>query len=330
MNTVTLDEALQTIVERMQLKQLSASSIEIMQYRVGRFIKEVGGNRLVSSVTHKELSEWSTGLRDKYGLADATLAGYRSTHTTFWRFCLGKGWTDILASRYLKRYSFDSDQDKAAHPEHMKKVIDNLMMYAAHRSFRSNDVRDALAVSFCIDSGARLGALWNLKIKDVKKAIEMPYVTDGVETYLVQSISKSRGTRRTVSLKFHGETRVLFEMWFEYMPRPARNDFVFVSVKDGERLRRKSLSRAFERICNWVGVPIFRSHAIRHSNIEELIELTGDVELARLYANHADIQTTLKHYNKVKRKKVVKASAKMAHRRRNTSEIADQFFQNLG
>ncbi|MCB8945855.1 MAG: tyrosine-type recombinase/integrase [Ardenticatenaceae bacterium] len=309
-----LEKAFAKFLDSLRERQLSAAYVdEIVTYRLGRFVNP-RSKRDIQTITRAEIGEHFTELRQT-GLAEATLAGYTTVHKTFWRFCYRKKWVKQKLWKRLKRANFDASGPKAVPRAHLQKVIECLAEFATHRGNNVRDLRDALTVSLSIDSGCRLGELHNLQCGRVRKALERGEVTaDGRIVYHITSTGKEG----EVELRFYTETAELLQSWLNLMPDwgERSKDRLFINLFTGDPLKRKSLSRAFERVCRFAGVPVFRSHSVRHRNVTDIVEFVGDPKAAQVYANHADVTTTMKNYKEVQQRSADNAGAVLASRRR--------------
>lgn len=321
-----LEKAFQKFLTSLRERQLSAAYIdEIVTYRLGRFVVP-RGDRDIGTITRAEIGEHFTELKQS-GLAEATLAGYTTVHKTFWRFCYRKEWAKKKLWKKLKRYSFSASVPKAAHSHHLQKVTDCLAEFATHRGNNVRDLRDALTVSLSIDSGCRLGELHNLQCGRLKKALERGEVTaDGRTVYHVTTTGKEG----EVKIRFYAETADLLHRWLRLMPDwgDRSQGRLFINLFTGDPIKSKSLSRAFERVCRFAEVPTFRSHAVRHRNITDIVDFTGDPKAAQVYANHADVTTTMKNYKEAGQRNADNAGAVLASRRRGVGfdrEMAQLF-----
>ena len=321
-----LKTAFAKFLDSLRERQLSTAYIdEIVTYRLGRFVTPRGEIEIVK-ISHAEIGEHFIQLKQS-GLAQATMAGYTTVHKTFWRFCYRKKWVKKKLWKKLKRYSFEPSGPNAAPRSHLQKVTDCLAEFASHRGENVRDLRDALTVSLSIDSGCRLGELHELQKGRLQKALERGEATaDGRMVYRV----KTTGKEGEVEIRFYAETADLLQRWLKLMPNwgDRSQDKLFINLFTGNPLKRKSLSRAFERVCRFANVPVFRSHAVRHRNVTDIVDFVGDPKAAQIYANHADVATTLKNYKEAGQRNADNAGAVLASRRRGADferQIA-QFF----
>lgn len=307
-----LATAYQQYLEHLQERQCSSAHLETIGWRLGRYVKQYP-NKSLATVTALDLAVHFRELKEK-GLAEATLAGHTRVHKAFWGWCKANGLIKKNPSKKLKNYSFKPKHRHAASPEAVKRVIAVLPQFARHRGLNQRDVRDALVMSLSLDCGGRLGEMWSLIRRDVQLALSQPQKTSsGLNVYHVTGWGKTGESE----LRFFEHTADLFRLWFEISPQVPATAPVFINIKTGERLRVSSLGRTFERVCRYAKVPPFRSHAVRKRNISDMIRLSGSPNVGQRYANHADVATTMAHYDVVMAGEVDSFAATLANNRRN-------------
>lgn len=313
--TITLGEVLEKYLQKLRADGASEAHLRTVAWRLGRFVtpRADWGIGLVSRL---DLAEHLAEMRRTR--SDGTMAGLTSTHRAFWRWVRRKGWTKKNLARRLKRYSYEPAVRQAASAASVEAVARALPAFVEHRGRRPRDVRDALLVSLSLDSGARLGEMAELRWPHVQQALNQGVVAAGGRV-VYQVVA--RGKTGMSTLEFFQETADLFRLWFVVAPAPT-GDYVFISLArhgpQGGLLRRDSLARAFERVCRFAGVPVFRAHAVRRRNISDLIA-EADPETAQRYAGHSELETTLKHYKEKADRQVRDAAAGLAARRREDS-----------
>ncbi len=321
MSLSAFTKALDAYLVSLQERQCSPSHVRTVAWRLGLFARAVGETDL-SRISRLDIAEHLQQLASTR--ADGTMAGLAATHRAFWRWCHDAGHLDQNLGDRIKRYSYQPMVRRAAPVADIATVAAALPAFVAHRERHPRDVRDALLVSLSLDSGARLGAMGNLRRRDVLRALEAPVAAaDGRLVYSVPS----KGKTGMAVLEFCEETAHLFRLWLALTPSSA--DRVFVSLKTGRPLRRDSLSRAFEQVCRFAEVPVFRAHAVRKRNITEIIQTT-DPETAQRYAGHKDLQTTLRHYKAGSAEQVRDATAGLASRRRGGHQFEQEMAQLFG
>lgn len=316
-----LHDAFQSYLLELMERQSSASHLQTVKIRVGRFIRG-RETQSISDITRLDLASFFLSLKES-GLADATLAGYTSSHRAFWRFCYKRGYTKELLSDKLKKYSFKPEKRVPADRNDLKTVIANLFAFASHRGNKPNDVRDALFVSFIVDAGVRRNAVWRLCHSQVDEALERPLqAANGRFSYRVVVHDKGKMS----SLNFFQETAQLYKLYDEVRPVYKGTDRIFINVRTGEPLQPGSVGRAFDRVCEFSGVPVFRAHSVRKRNVIDILDSSGNPKIAQAYAGHSDIRVTLDHYTYLHVEQVRDVSAELADNRRSDYENLANFF----
>lgn len=317
-----LSNAIAAYLDDLSERQLTAVHIRTVKYRLGQFAKTRPVDQKISQLTRADLAAYFIKLRE--GKSDGTMAGYTSTHKAFWRFAKNEGWTKTNLGKRLKKYSYRPVVRKAAPADDLAIVLSKLDDFIHHRNGRIRDIRDALLVSLSLDAGARRAAMWGLRRSDVERSLRKPKrAKNGRIVYSVNAYVNKTGT---TTLSFCQETADLFLLYFERAPY-TRLDLVFFSLTTGEIMKPSSLSRAFDRICKFADVPVFRSHAVRKRNGSTIINEMRDLSAAQLYLGHDDISTTSAHY-RTPEDVAGEAAAELASRRRGERDVlVEQFFK---
>ena len=311
---IKLNEAVNIFLTQMELEQASCSHIEKTGWHLSRLVA-VFDDTAVQELTRLDVVRFMRDLRkiDGEPYSEASQAGFVQALKSFFGFARRWGWQEENIADTLKRKSYSTKRDKAVPADHLQRVLDSIELYIGRRNHHPADVRTALIISFSADSGARLGEIHSLLLSKVKRSLQRPLQTaDGV-VYRVES----RGKSGEVILRFYSATADLFQEWMRLRP-PATTDKLFVSLKDGQPLIKDTVSRAFDVLCKFAEVPIFRAHAVRHRNITDIMRAGGDPKMAAAYANHADESVTIRVYRHLIENEVDDAMAAMVARRRQS------------
>lgn len=307
-----LNKAFECYVAYLEDRQLSSAHCQTVVWRIGRFC-DLCGDWELKDIGSEEIGRYFDGLR-RDGLAMATCAGHKSTHRAFWSWCVAKGWvdgnpTDVLLSN-AHNYTYRPVSSRPAPRDDFQAVMDSLEAFARHRDYHPRDVRDAALISLAADSAKRRKELWNLRRRDVEKALAHgEWVSGGRLVYRAASSGKTG----QATVIFFEETAVLLADWLGLMPAGAR--WLWVNLRTGRRLALDSMALACIRICKFVGVPTFRFQAIRKRSVTDIIAKTGDWKVGQLLAGHKDERTTQLHYNDVEQDRVEAMAALLADQR---------------
>ena len=313
----TLTQALEEYLLYLKKEGSSATHIRTVHSRLRQFIEPNDefptDNRMrsVDSVTaldlHQHLFELQGG-----GRSDGTMAGYVGSMRAFWAWLVRDKEVKESPAENLRRYSYLPKKRRAAPSKSVDKLYAALRPFVAHRNYNPRDVRDALVVSLSLDSGSRIGEVHSLRSRDMEEALARGEIAENSRTcYTVIG----RGKTGSKAVTFFNESAELYALWQRVNPFPNA-EFVFTSVHTGRLLRPESMTRCFEGICEFAGIPVVRSHAIRKRNASDLQRAFGDPELTRLYLGHSSITVTMNHYNDVDQERVMEAAAELASSRR--------------
>lgn len=306
---------------------LSRSHRKSVEGRLQRFL--VGREDVpLRAITAAHISEHFEQLEHD-GLAAGTLAGYKSTHRAFWRWCCAQGHVTTDPSTVLKQknfsYSFKPVNHRAADEDAFQVVLSAIPAFVAARRHAPRDVRDALAVSLAADSAARRGEIWSIRRKDLEKALKKPSkLRGGGRVYHVAG----RGKTGQSNIRFFDQSAGLARLWLAILPATAV--YVFASTRSWERLPRDYMNSAFNRLCAFAGVEPFRWQAVRKRVVTDMIEFTGNITAGQLLAGHSSEKTTLAYYNDVQQASVDAAAGQLARRRSNDGErLAAELFGRI-
>lgn len=309
--------------------ETSESHLKSVQSRIGRFVRD--SDLAVESITGDVIAAHFDRLKAA-GLLDGTLAGHKSTHRAFWRWCLARGLVDSDPSAVLKSkkyaYSYRPVRSRSAPRNDFQRVIDALPAFTAKRGGHLQDLRDALIVSLTIDSTARRDSIRDIRCEAMRQALRRGEpVGDGRTVYRVSARSKTG----SVVVRFFDESAAVARDYLEKLPRTA----VFICANLGtlEQLHQDSMSRSFARVCKFAGVPVFRFQATRKRNVTDAIRAVGDQQAGQRLAGHKSIATTQLHYNEVEEEDTAVLAGWLATQRRGRppgDNLASEFFANLG
>lgn len=271
------------------------------------------------ALTRRMITERVQHLETLY--AEASVAGLVQAAKALFGFWARAGICAEPLGDHLRPRSFRSRTVKAAPGEVVARLGEAVPHFVRQREEHPRDVRDGLIVMLSLQSGARLSGIANLRRSDMLAALRRPYGTgSGRLAYHVPTRSKGR----QVALIFYSETAELFELWERVRPRfPREADRVCVSLKSGEALRSSSVSNAFNRLCAFAGVPVVRSHAIRHRNVTDILRAGADPKVAAVYAGHSSEAVTMAHYRHVVGGEVEDAMARVLARRQDETAFQE-------
>jgi integrase len=311
-----LNEALEMYLLSLEARRLSAAHTSTVRCRLARFTA-IWGESDVSAIAGDDVDAHFSDLEES-GLAHGTLAGYKSSHRAFWNWCASQQFiaqnpADALLVKD-RAYDYRPVHSRAAPESDFQAVVNALPNFAAHRDNNPRDLRDAALVSLAIDCAKRRKELWNLRRRDIERALDRgEAVAGGRMVYH----ATSHGKTGQVTMVFFEETAVLLRHWLAAMP--PESNWLWVNLRTGQRLRADVLNLAFGRLCAFAGVKTFRFHAVRKRSVTDIIRSTGDWKVGQLLAGHKDQRTTQLHYNDVDQQRVDEMAARLADVRRGRS-----------
>lgn len=278
------------------------------------------------SLTRLDMTRFMQSLKrvDGEPFSDATKTGFVTALRGLFKWCVEQRVLTENPADHLKRKGYGARESRVANPEHVAAVCEHLELYAQRRGNHPADVRDAFVVSFSMDSGARLGEIHNLLRRSFIQSLERPIDTIYGNVYRIES----HGKTGSVTLRFSDRTAKLGRLWLELAP-PTSSPRLLVSLTNGQPLSKYSVSKAFDRMCQFVEVPIFRSHAVRHLNVTKLMQLRVDDKVVSSYANHSTPTVTTTVYRHLASGEVDVVAAELMQERSGRSQLADVLFKRV-
>jgi len=293
------------------------------EWELARFLVDFG-SRDIESITFSELMGWLRNLRQCDGkrYAHASLAGVSKGIRYFFKFALRKGYIQTNVAADLPRYNQKPVKRLAAPEEDVIKILNSLDGFIEQRGRALRDLRDALIVSFAISTGARLRTITELERDAVTRALENPIAiyAPGNVSYVYHVSAEGKGDKM-LELRFSQSTADLFT---EYLARTRHIVSPMVFLTDNHLTKPVSpysISKAFERVCEFAGTRTWLSHSIRKANVMAILDNGGDLKTAAGYAQHSDTSITLQHYVYGSAKRIDMAAASMDQRRQEEAQI---------
>lgn len=163
------------------------------------------------------------------------------------------------------------------------------------------DIQDRLLWHIAIDSGSRNGALHRLSWSKLNW-----------EDMMFEEIREKLG--KIVEVPFEEQSYQLLLEWHR-LRKDIDNlecDAIFITKHNGEykRMSKTALYMRVRKIGTIIGLEDLHPHCLRKTVGNRVVEMTGDLDLARELLNHEDISTTQKHYVKPKSKAEIREKLK--------------------
>lgn len=241
-------------------------------------------------------------LQDSLGNNKKVINTKLSAVSSYYIWALRRGYIDKHPfDGKLERMKNQNDEKLINHyflnDEQIETITSALYEDVQKENGRKYDFQDILIWHIAIDSANRNGAISKL----VWSKLDL-------ENMVFVDIREKRG--KHVEVAFSEETRDLLIQWKE-MRKSMDNlecDAIFVVKYNGEyrKMSQTSIYMRVRKIGRIIGLEDLHPHCLRKSAINRIVEKTGDLDLARQYANHEDISTTSKFYTKPKTKAEVR------------------------
>lgn len=315
----TVQDVTERYLEHLREQMLSIAHITTVEQRLSFFLREQGGelanaDRLIGFLTPADVADHLRRFEADRDAAEGYMAGLISTHKAFWRWCHDTGYTRQDLGEKLRGRSYRPQVRRPAPEDDIAAVARALPGYVAQGGFVK--LRDALLVSMSLDSGARRRALRNLRKDALADALRAPADTPAGPVFTALSFSKGK----TAKIRFGPVTAGLADEVLARLPAECRH--VFVSSRTWQQLHQDSLGDSFTRLCEFAGVPVFQTHAVRKRNTTDVARLAG-LEAARKYAGHSDSKVTREHYVDAFSDDVDAAAASIAARRQQPDDAEE-------
>lgn len=299
----SFQEALQKFISKRHRKGLSDYSVIHLYnslYPMGLELK----NPQMTDLTPQKVKGYVDRLWLKY--APGTMRPIIGDLKQFLAWCKKKGYTGKNLGSRLTKPRPRRITSKAAREADVAAVMSLLAGLLTHRVYRDlfgnlvHDaaanwseaeilaIRDLFAVVFLYETGGRARELTQLGTKVMERACQTP-----AAAYTVTSIGKTNDR----DLRFTDNTAELWRIWSAV--RPHECDYALYSLRPTHPagpLTSNGLSQILVRRCNEAGVPVFRSHALRHAKVRRARRLVG-LEIASLLIDHSSVEMTRNYAN---------------------------------
>lgn len=260
----------------------------------------------IADISQRDVDRWVASLEERFP-SQASVDSFKETLKTFLTWCVTNGYISRSPAAHVTYKKRISARDKAVPMGDLDKVITYLMSLMGVVEPAPLDIRDLLAISLSRDSGKRLSELTNLSTKLMGLALKNPQkASNGV---LVYTATSGRGKTGQVKMRFTEHTAAIYRLW--QMRRPdVSSQWVFIALggKDsGKPMTVSGFSTIFVRRCREVGVPAFRTHAVRHRKGTDVTDKFSPAVAANVLG--ISIETVMIHYYDEAAKKAVDAVA---------------------
>lgn len=272
---ITLDQACSLYQDHAQL----LPSWSTIKYMLAELIGGLGGPKLLSEITQRELQIFFAGRRD--GRSSASVNREIENARSVWRRAKDTKY-DIGEMPDWKQLRL---KVPAKPPRELELLEEDKLMLAMR-----NDVADA--VDFLLKSGWRRGEVLGLCWSDVsiprKVAVTRikggDIVTRPLTTALVEIIARQPQCK--------DEAGELIPFVFTYICQKSRG-----ARRKGRRypLTPTALRKPFHQARTAAGVDNFRIHDLRHTRGTRIVRATGSLAAAKEALKHKRIETTLRY-----------------------------------
>lgn len=300
-----------------QLKGQSPANRNNYHRRLTPFLEQ-HGHRNPTDLTRADINAWHSQLLD-HGYASASRAGYIQALKHFLRFCVREGWLPCSPADHLLQPSFISPRDKC--PPEYAVIACTRLAWAWTTEGDLIKKRQAAAYLLSAETGARLGALLNLRRSSAWQALNHPPNQYGIYT----ALSWSKG--REYQLDFSFVAARALRAYLEKTADTNAPDRVFLTTRPSttvddpqpriRHINARRLTTDIETVCKAANVPVHRTHALRH-RLGTLITKQFDPKIAAMKLNHSDANTTaataIAYYYHPSRDAVHQATAQLAPR----------------
>lgn len=301
-------------------------TLEKCEWELKQFVADFGEQE-IKEVTFSALITWMRGLRKRDGTryAHASLAGISKGIRSCFKFAEEEGYIVGNVSRKLPRYNYKPVHRQIASEEDIITILNALPAFIDHRGRDVRDLRDALIVSFAINTGTRLRNIKELERKAVLTALEHPslvYTSHGVDN-IYHVYTEGKGDKM-LELRFSEATAELFREYF-HRTKASNPTYAFVTNNVlANPIGKATANSAFQRVCEFAGTPIWLSHSIRKANVMAILDTGADIKTASEYVQHSDPQVTLVHYVYSNQRRVDEAALNMMEKRYAEAAVQSQ------
>lgn len=195
----------------------------------------------------------------------------------FLNWCVSQGYLPGNPTAGLKRAKEDLEAVRHVPLEHLKKLLDQ----PDKRTYTG--LRDYCLLLVQIDTGARPGELFQVKVSDLN--------LEARELYIRPEVAKTRVGRTLILSPFTAEALARF-----LRVRPAwwPPDVPLFATEEGRSLSRQHWARRVKQYCQRAGVNV-TPYGLRHSFALEFLKGGGDPFSLQRILGHADLSMTRRY-----------------------------------
>ena len=143
---------------------------------------------------------------------------------------------------------------------------------------RYGTIRDRAIIFMFLNSGLRESELINLRIRDIKKAGSITYISIIGKNNKYREVPLNR-----IALKF-------LNAWLECIP--DNQDTIVFPNKYGNKLSERGLYKIVKKYASMAGLDDVHPHTLRHTFCKNLVDSGVSIERVALLAGHATIEIT--------------------------------------
>lgn len=248
---------------------------EAYRQTLNPLIEELGGHRLLSSITILDMLDWSARIRStQRGLAEATIYKHIKHVKAFFNWLHRVELIPTNPAKAIKQVRVTNT--RASQQRITRDQIEEL------RDSLADDPRALALVLFLADTGCRRGGAAGLRVRDLH-----------LRSRTAEVVEKDK-TRRTV---FFGRACALaLSRWLRSRRSTSLDDFVF--SRDGRPITAAAVAQLFRRRTIAAGLGSMGPHRLRRHKITALLADRVSPKTVQDLVGHQRIETTLSYVPK--------------------------------
>ena len=284
---LTLQQAVDT-----WLSQHIASTRKSYRYDINTHVKLVGPALPLDAISPVHMATYSDVINQR-DYTPRTIRKHVTTIKAFWNWCVRMDFIEKSPARVLRKPKIEEkiSREKALPAEDIAILLDYIHRQTTTTSRESYAVavRDYAIFLFLVETGARVGGVASLKIRDL-------YLDD------LFAHTTEKGTKR-LKKPFTKDCAAAFRTWLIVRPQtPFQNDFVFISARYNNPLSQGYISQLMRRYAarikkDWGHTLQNRNpHSLRHSLAHRMLDEKISPTHVQTTLGHERIETTLRYY----------------------------------
>lgn len=269
---------LQKAVETFLKVDRSVHTNRNYHHQLARMVAALGAAREVNRVSHEDIFDFVSDMRQNGGLSQATLFNYMITYKAFFNWCIRRGYCKRSPAAGVQvRKPSRPPEERGFPPADMRALRD-----AVRQNSPKLATRNLAILYFFAGTAARIGGIASLTLDHL-------YLDRGGAWIL------EKGSR-WVDVYFSSDVGDALRDWIAIRPA-VEHKFVFTTTgKRGNPLSAAAIQDFIRAAADRAGIRVRGPHALRHAVGEAWARRGVPPDVVQAKLNHVKLETTLENY----------------------------------